>query len=312
MDTLCIGSHISTSSGLLKSIQTAYANHGARALQCFIGNPRSGVMTDSVYDKYKQTGHLIKDFVTAHDISLYIHAPYVWNLAQNPDTEDPWWIHGMIRTLKVADMIGAKGCVVHMGKSVKLPVETAKQFFVASLKAVIQQQKRMGIQAKVFVETAAGQGTELFATKDGKLDAIVELARHFVEDDWNHISFCVDTCHVFAAGYPVTGEFWNEWNDKIGVERLGVIHVNDSVGDLGCKKDRHASLKHGKIPMEGFVSFVQGAHTHGIPMVLETPLCMYDVPNLAEMILGHSVLQEDYDVWFAKQKLEAGLAAVEL
>lgn len=313
MDSLCIGSHISSAGDLLKSIQTAYEKYGSRALQCFVGNPRGGVISDAVYQKYKQSGHLIKEYITTHNIQLYIHAPYVWNFAQDPDaTDDAWWIRGMIRSLKVADKIGAKGCVLHMGKSVKLPIDQAKQYFITSLQAVIQQQKERGIQAKVIVETAAGQGTELFATKDGTLDTLAELASHFSNDDWNHIAFCVDTCHIFAAGYPVSADFWTEWQAKIGLEKLAVIHVNDSVGDMGCKKDRHAALKHGKIPPNDFADFLQGAHLHQIPMVLETPLCMYDVPVLAEMILGQSILEEDYDVWLTKQKLESGLAVMEL
>jgi deoxyribonuclease IV len=307
---LCIGSHIATSTrrGTLGELfKHVHKSFGARAIQIFIGNPYRSFNIKSTKSKLMTDD--AKEVVQEYDIKLFIHSSYILNFAKDPSTEDAYWIDSLVNELQVADVIGAQGCVLHMGKSTKHDVVQSQTWFISNLKIVIQRAKDANIKAKVYVETSAGQGTELFPTI-GSLDALADFYNHFNDEDRQHIQLCVDTCHIFAAGYNLnTAEdaemFWQEWYHKIGVQHLGVIHINNSAKPYKSRVDRHAPLANGHISTAGLRSFVEIAAMHQIPMIIETPLAQYDIPVLAEWILGKSILSNEmsWNEWMAYAKI---------
>ena len=122
----------------------------------------------------------------------------------------------------------------------------------------------------ILLETTAGQGTNLGYTFE-QLRDIIDQSR--LED---RIAVCVDTCHIFAAGYDLRSvESWNETKARfdriIGLEKLKVFHLNDSLQELGSRVDRHARIGKGKIGLEGFSALVNNPDLRQIPMILEIP-----------------------------------------
>lgn len=120
------------------------------------------------------------------------------------------------------------------------------------------------------LETTAGQGTTIGRTFE-ELASIIELV-----EDKDHVGVCMDTCHVFAAGYPITEpkdfkKTMNAFDDVIGLGQLKVIHLNDSKKEIGSRRDRHEHIGEGMIGIEAFRNFLNDRRLKKIPMVLETP-----------------------------------------
>jgi deoxyribonuclease-4 len=122
----------------------------------------------------------------------------------------------------------------------------------------------------VCLETTAGQGSVLGRTFE-ELAAIIERV-----DREDQVGVCIDTCHVFAAGYPLAppGRYRQTmglFEEILGFDRLKVMHLNDSKQGLGSRKDRHEHIGEGEIGLEGFRSVVNDPRLRGVPMILETP-----------------------------------------
>jgi deoxyribonuclease-4 len=125
-------------------------------------------------------------------------------------------------------------------------------------------------QVPVLLETTAGQGTNLGSCFE-ELAAILEGSAHV-----HRLGVCLDTCHVFAAGYDLTTPAGYEatlerFNQLLGLERIGCIHMNDSVFPCGSKRDRHTHVGQGYIGVEGFSRIMRDARFLKVPMILETP-----------------------------------------
>ena len=303
---------------IAQMFEQLHKDFGARCGQIFVGSPRSPRMSDIAFSKYMEEAKAVRNVIEKHGLKLYIHAPYVLNFCQQHD-QDPYHVQALIRELKIADAMGAEGCVLHMGKAVKLAVDVAEDVFYANLCKVIDICQTEHIRAKIIVETSAGQGTELYATMQNTLDPLVQFMSKFTATHKKHIRLCVDTCHIFAAGYNINTEadvtrFWKEWEDKIGLEWLAVIHMNNSVKQLGCRVDRHAILSKGSIPMEGIAAFAKAAAKHNIPMVIETPWCQYDIPVLHEMVAKSikTLTKRDWEAWFKEKRMTHMLSMLDV
>ena len=123
----------------------------------------------------------------------------------------------------------------------------------------------------IVIENMAGQGN-VIGSKLQELADIISLV-----ENKKRIGVCLDTCHLFAAGYDIrTSEKWNsvmaDFESTVGIEYLKAMHLNDSMGDLACGKDRHENLGKGKIGMEAFRAIMNDPRLNGIPMILETPV----------------------------------------
>ncbi len=120
------------------------------------------------------------------------------------------------------------------------------------------------------MELTAGQGTVIGSTFEEMADLLQRLPMPLRE----RVGVCLDTAHVFAAGYDLTNaydEVWERFGSIIGFHRLGLLHLNDSAAPLGAKRDRHALLGEGMIGQRAFERIMQDERLAGIPKVLETP-----------------------------------------
>jgi deoxyribonuclease-4 len=131
-------------------------------------------------------------------------------------------------------------------------------------------EETQGYRVKSVLETTAGQGTAI-GYRFEQLRAVIDLI-----EDKNRTAVCIDTCHIFAAGYDIGTEYgwektFNEFDDILGLDRLVAFHVNDSKRELGSKVDRHEHIGKGKIGLEGFRLLMNDTRFKNIPKILETP-----------------------------------------
>ena len=282
-----IGSHVNKhKDGWLESFEVV-RGFGGNTSQIFVSSP-IGKMSDASFREYKAKGDDIRSYLKQSGHKVFIHSAYTLNFAKDPIAEKPYWIDAMMKELTIADCIGAEGCVLHMGKAVALSQSQAEDNMYVNVVTLLDRMKSANINATLFLETSAGQGTEILATRDNDLTSLAKFFKRFDRRYHTHLKFCVDTCHIFAAGYDISDKakvaaFFEDWDARIGLQHMGLIHFNNSVHELSSGKDRHASIQYGKIPVEGLVAFAITAMKHGIPLVLETPTGPPEIVVLKEI-----------------------------
>ena len=185
--------------------------------------------------------------------------------------------------LERCEALGVRHLVLHPGSHLKAGEEVG----LANVARALSQLHAAtpGFQAMVCLEGMAGQGTNLGYT----FEQLAWLLEH--TDQGERLGICLDSCHLYAAGYDVrTPEGYAETMDAfdrvIGLERLQVVHLNDSVQELGSRRDRHTHIGAGTIGLEGFRNFVNDPHLAHLPGLLETDKSddlHEDVENLAKL-----------------------------
>jgi deoxyribonuclease-4 len=265
------GAHMSIKNGIPSAI--AEINElGGNLIQIFVSNPMSTKTTISKFTDNIITS--IKNKMNETDSKIVIHLPYVINLAKTltPKMEDSWWINMICEQLKISDSINSIGCVVHVGKYLDLTESDGLDNMLNAFRYIIKFIKDRNMKTYIILETAAGQGSELIS----KMDDFMDFYNKFTKEDKNYIKVCIDTCHIFAAGYDIKKEeqvkkFFDDFNEKVGIEHITLIHLNDSKTECGTCVDRHANLGEGKIGITGLRHFIRYAAHYKIPLVLETP-----------------------------------------
>jgi deoxyribonuclease-4 len=259
-----LGAHMSIAGGYYKAIERA-KDAGCNCVQLFTKSNkmwRAKTLTDE--DCQRFTDHLQKLNIT-HPIS---HSSYLINLG-SPD--QALWnksVDAFVIELQRADRMGIPWVVVHPGSYVSSSERQGMRRIIRALNKVGNQTGQLS--TGVLLETTAGQGTNLgwrFEHLAEMLDGVQQPAR---------FGICFDTCHVFAAGYPLSTEkeykaTMREFNKLIGVKRIKAFHLNDSQRELGSRRDRHEHIGKGKIGKEAFRLLLNDRRFKKIPMYLETP-----------------------------------------
>jgi deoxyribonuclease-4 len=205
--------------------------------------------------------------------SIIAHASYLLNLAT---TNEELWVKStaaLVDELHRADQLGLDYLVVHPGAACDENEKVALARVAAAVDTALGELPKA--KTKLLLETTAGQGRcvgHLFR----HLGTILKKAKR-----GKKVGVCLDTCHIFAAGYALAPESdyrqtMQEFDNEIGLDRLHVIHVNDSVKGLGCRVDRHAHVGHGSIGIEGFCNIVKDPRFQELPFILETPKGLSD------------------------------------
>jgi len=259
-----LGAHESTSGGLHKAFERAQSV-GCEAVQIFIKpNRRWAVKPLTEEDiarfraKSEETG--IRPVVA--------HTSYLLNLASPKD--DLWQKSRdtLVVELERCEALGIPYLVLHPGSHVGSGEETGLARVAQGLGKV--HAATPGFRTQILLETTAGQGTNLGYS----FEHLAWLIKHAPEGE--RLGICLDTCHVFAAGYELrTVEGYEatmeEFDRIIGLARLKALHLNDSKGDLGSRKDRHEHIGQGHIGLEGFRNLLNDPRLAGLPGLLETP-----------------------------------------
>ena len=196
------------------------------------------------------------------------HASYLINVASAENAK----FHGAIgilrKELTYAAAFGCQYVVLHVGKHTTSTMEEGIAQVVRGITKVEDVLREGAVM--LLLETAAGQGTEI----GSRFDEIGRIIGALPVDVAQHVGVCVDTCHVFAAGYDIASDpdgVVRAMEAGFGLARLKVIHVNDSKGGLGDHKDRHENLGKGQIGIDGLRAFLTHPKIAPLPKILETP-----------------------------------------
>ncbi|HUJ27517.1 MAG TPA: deoxyribonuclease IV [Myxococcales bacterium] len=257
---MLLGAHESTSGGLHEAYPRALAD-GAEAVQIFTKSSRTWRAKEITADDVR----LFKSAREAAGFPASVHASYLINLGCLGGDLREKSIQAFTDELARCDQIGAPYLVVHPGSC----AETAK-----GLEAVSQALDRTFAAHKgkcmVLLETAAGQGSALGRTFE-EIAAMIDRCK-----SPERVAVCLDTCHVFAAGYDISSdkgydETFRQFTKVLGIERLKAFHLNDSMKPLGCRVDRHEHVCKGEIGPVAFRRLVNDARFSNVPGYLEIP-----------------------------------------
>lgn len=260
------GLHISHFDSLLETIKDYHKKYNANCFQFFLTSPKRKLF--QVAKKKLDEMNEIKKYVMEKKINLYIHTSYTLNFANNPKTNDPYWIDSLIKELKYGEKMGVKACVLHLGKQKELTKKEAYLNMFKSLKKVINHTND---QVKILLETSSGEGSEL----GHNIEEFSKFYKLFPKKYKDRLGICVDTCHIFSAGYDIrtkdkVDKFFKLLEKLFGIENIELIHFNDSKKSLGSRVDRHEVIGRGKI-RSGLKYFAKKTFEFNIPLLFETP-----------------------------------------
>jgi deoxyribonuclease-4 len=277
------GAHMSIAGGLYRSIEIA-RSHECQALQLFTANPQtwhvpappSAADTTSKSAKGSGKGTLSDDEISAFRRTLrgsgirktISHDSYLINLASPEEGLFRRSIEAFVGETQRSEQLGLDYLVMHPGAHLDSGEETGLCRVATALDEV--HTRCPEFRVKILLETTAGQGSSL-GYRFEHLARILELV---AEPD--RLGVCLDTCHVFAAGYelePLANykATMREFDRLIGLRRLCAFHINDSLKPRGSRVDRHAAIGHGQIGLEPFRFLVNDKRFRNRPMILETP-----------------------------------------
>lgn len=258
-----LGSHVSMSGKnmLLGSSEEAVSN-GATTMMIYTGAPQN-TRRKAIEDLNIEAGRL---HMKEHGISdLVVHAPYIINLGNTtkPETFE-LGVNFMQSEIERTAAIGAKQIVLHPGAHVGAGVDKGIARIIEGLNEVLTKEH----DVQIALETMAGKGTEIGRSFEEIAQIINGVERN------EQLSVCFDTCHVHDAGYDIVTDFdkvLDEFDRIVGLDRIKVIHVNDSKNVKGAHKDRHENIGFGHIGFEALHYIVHHPQLSHLPKILETP-----------------------------------------
>ena len=263
MSAQLLGAHMPTSGGLGNSIRNGKAI-GCTAVQVFTSSPqqwKSKPVTDEGADNFKAA--CLSTGIT----EVVSHDSYLINLCAPDLAKREQSIEGMKGEIDRCAKYGIRYVVSHMGSHVGQGDEVGLAAVAESTKRVLDETPD---SVTICMETTAGQGTALMARFEQLAYILDALKGH------PRLAICLDTCHIFVAGYDIRSEetfsaTFKEFERVIGFDRLKVVHCNDSKKGLGSRVDRHANIGVGAIGIQAFQLLVNDARFTNIPILLETP-----------------------------------------
>ncbi|WP_204200949.1 deoxyribonuclease IV [Mammaliicoccus sciuri] len=260
---MLIGSHVSMSGKkmLLQAAEEA-ASYNASTFMIYTGAPQN-TRRKKIEDLNIENG---KTAMKEYGLSnIVVHAPYIINIANTTKPEVfNLGVEFLQSEIERTEALGAKDIVLHPGAHVGAGEEKGIQKIIEGLNEVLTNNN----DVRIALETMAGKGSECGKTFE-------ELAQ--IIDGVNHnerLSVCFDTCHTNDAGYNVKDDFdgvLNEFDKIVGIDRIKVLHVNDSKNPQGARKDRHENIGFGSIGYDALHYIVHHDAFKDVPKILETP-----------------------------------------
>ena len=257
---LYIGCHLSSSKGFAAMGRQAL-ELGANTFQFFTRNPRGSRAKDLDADDAAALVTLLGERGFA---PIVAHAPYTLNLCGAKEENRAFAQETMADDLVRLEHVPGQLYNFHPGSHVGQGIEAGIAFIAQGLNAILRPDQ----STTVLLETMAGKGSEV----GGRFEEIRAILDRV--DLGEKMGVCLDTCHVWDAGYDIAGDLdgvLTEFDRIVGLERLRAIHLNDSKNPLGSHKDRHARIGEGEIGLEALVRVINHPATEGIPFILETP-----------------------------------------
>ncbi|AIE60765.1 deoxyribonuclease IV [Bacillus methanolicus] len=268
---LKIGSHVSMSGKkMLLAASEEAVSYGANTFMIYTGAPQN-TRRKKIEDLNIEAGrkHMEENGIE----EIIVHAPYIINIgnAANPDTFE-LGVNFLRSEIERTEAIGAKQIVLHPGAHVGKGTEVGIKKIVEGLNEVLTGKENV----QIALETMAGKGSECGKSFE-ELAMIIDGVTHS-----DKLSVCFDTCHTHDAGYNIVDDFdgvLEEFDKIIGLDRLKVLHINDSKNAMGMRKDRHENIGLGHIGFKALNYIVHHPQLKDIPKILETPYVGEDKNN---------------------------------
>ncbi|MCR5370088.1 MAG: deoxyribonuclease IV [Clostridium sp.] len=259
-NTLHIGCHLSSSAGYLAMGKEA-VRIGADTFAFFTRNPRGG----NAKPMNVQDAEALRALLVKEQFAPFVaHAPYTYNLCSDSDSNREFARRSMAEDLKRLEYLPGNYYNFHPGSHRNQGMEEGIRMIAGALDEVMWED----MHTMVLLETMAGKGTEVGGTFE-ELRRILDLARYP-----QHLGVCLDTCHVYDAGYDIAGNLdgvLEEFDRILGMENLRAIHLNDSKNPFASHKDRHEVIGKGSLGKDTFRAVVSHPKLRDLPFVLETP-----------------------------------------
>ena len=257
-----IGFHLSIAGGLHRAFDRA-ERLGCTTFQIFTGNPRSWRRRPISKDE-------VRAFCDRKRLSkvkrCFAHMPYLANFCARGEVYSRS-VEMLVEEVRRCERLGVYGLVIHMGKlKGEVPLKEGLRRIAKALDVAVEASECVIL----LLENTAGQGTEVGYRLEHIEDVIRICAYPY------RIGVCLDTAHAFQAGYPIhtkygLGEFLEEFDRRIGLGRLKLVHLNDSRSPFASRVDRHWHIGMGEIGEEGFKTLLSHAVFRSSPLVMETP-----------------------------------------
>ena len=274
---LYIGSHVGMKAPdfYLGSVKEAIS-YGSTTFMFYTGAPQNSYRSPLSSLKIKEGRELL--LKEGFDESkIIVHAPYIINAA-NFKNEDllELSINSIVTELRRTAGFGAKILVLHPGSHVGLGAENGIRALSKALDVVLATD---GTDVKIALETMAGKGNEIGANFK-EIKAIIDGCKY-----QDRLGVCLDTCHIHDAGYDLNDfdKVLKEFDEIVGINRILVVHINDSKNPIGAHKDRHENIGYGYIGFENLYKIAHHPSLEGIPMILETPYINEKAPYKQEI-----------------------------
>ncbi|WP_270995000.1 deoxyribonuclease IV [Listeria seeligeri] len=260
---LRLGSHVSMSGKkMLLGASEEAASYGSNTFMIYTGAPQN-TRRKPIEELNIEAG---LEYMKAHDMAdIVVHAPYIINIGNSvkPETFE-LGVNFLQSEIERTRALGARQIVLHPGAHVGEGADKGiKQIIQGLNEALIHDQ-----EVQIALETMAGKGSECGRTFE-ELAQIIDGVTHN-----ELLSVTFDTCHTHDAGYDIVNDFdgvLNEFDKIIGIDRLKVLHINDSKNERGAHKDRHANIGFGHIGFDALHYVVHHPQLTNIPKILETP-----------------------------------------
>lgn len=259
-----LGKHVSIAGGIDKALDRA-VKIGCNAVQIFVSNPRS-------WRAKALDASIVKNFITGRqelDIDpVVVHAIYLINIASPKEELRNKSLQALKSDYQRSVKIDADYLVFHPGSHTGSGIQNGIRRIAAGINEVLADIQG---RTRLLLENVAGAGTQLGASF-AELKTIIDQL-----EEPERVGVCLDTCHSFSAGYNLSE---NQGLDKLlvefneagpGLDKLKILHINDSLYELGSNKDEHAHIGEGKIGRQGFSLLVNREEFQNIPLILETP-----------------------------------------
>ena len=257
---LNIGCHLSTTKGF-KNMGKEALSIGANTFQFFTRNPRGGKAKD--IDE-KDINGLLEIMKENNFAKILAHAPYTLNACAADESKREFAIQTFADDLARLEKVPGNLYNFHPGSHVKQGVEVGIQYIADMINQTLTPEHT----TTVLLETMAGKGTEIGRNFE-ELRAIIDKV-----ELGDKIGICLDTCHVYDAGYDIVNDLDNvleEFDRIIGLDRLKAIHLNDSKNPFKSHKDRHEKIGEGTLGLEGISRIINHPKLRHLPFFLETP-----------------------------------------
>jgi deoxyribonuclease-4 len=258
-----IGCHISSAGGVSKSIQRAL-DCGANTMQMFLKSNRQWKAAPIKKEEIVK----FKELYEQNDVrDIVVHAAYLINIGSPNSENEEKSLAALIDELERCEALGLKMLVLHPGATLESTMDECLTKIARNLDKVFEAVKG---DTMILLENCAGQGSSVGTTFE-EIKTIMDQCKHV-----DRVGVCLDTCHMFAAGYDVsTREGYEKtmtnFEKVLGFKTLKAFHINGSKKICGSRLDRHECLVKGEIPVELFKWIMQDPRLKGIPKILETP-----------------------------------------